>query len=149
MINTSNLQKAKNEIKTAKHPIIIQSQDLEFNRKMLEYGKFDILLSPELTGGWAGKFPRDKLKQLSSGLNHIMAKIAAKNGVAIGIDLQAIRSISNKKQKAQTIARIIQNIKTCRKAECGLVLLNYKDKKDAFEFLISLGASTKQAKEAL
>lgn len=143
IIITSNIQQAKNQIKLAKAPIIIKAQDLEFNRKLLEYGKFQILLDVHKTEG------KDKLRKLDSGLNHVLAKIAAKNKIAIGIDLQTLRSVSDKKQKAQTLARIKANIKICRKAGCKLAVINAKDKKDAFEFLISLGANTKQAKEAI
>ena len=50
MISTTNINQAKNEIKKEKLPIIVHSQTHEFNRKILEYGKFQILLSPELAG---------------------------------------------------------------------------------------------------
>jgi len=74
MISTTNLEQAKNLINKAKEkPIIVQASSNSFNRKMLEYGKFDILLSPE-TGN-----RRDKIKSLDSGLNHVLAKIATKN----------------------------------------------------------------------
>jgi len=141
IIITSNIQQAKNQIKKEKSPIIIKAQNLEFNRKMLEYGKFHILLDIHNTEG------KDKLKKLDSGLNHVLAKIAAKNNIAIGIDLNRLRKLSCKK-KAIEMARIVRNIETCRKAKCHVVLINQKDKKDAFELLISLGASTSQAKEA-
>ncbi|MBU0467203.1 MAG: hypothetical protein KJ718_06340 [Nanoarchaeota archaeon] len=144
IISTTNLQKAKNEIHASKaRPIIVQSQSLEFNRKILEYGKFDILLSPELSS------KKDRIKQLDSGLNHVLAKIAAKNKVAIGIDLKSLREIKDKKQKAQRIARIRQNIKICRKSLTRLTILNPKDSKDAQAFLLSLGASTQQIKKAI
>lgn len=145
IISTSNLQQAKNQIHIAKKKqIVIKAQNIEFNRKILEYGRFQILLSPELSQD----IKKDGLKQINSGLNHVLAKIAAKNNIAIGIDIQDL-SQKEKKQKAIIMSKIKQNIKVCRKANCKLALLNYKDKKDAFEFLISLGASTKQAKEAI
>jgi len=143
MINTLNIEQAKNEIKKTKEkPIIVLAQDDEFNRKILEYGKFDILLSPE-----RGK-RKDSLKQMDSGLNHVLARIAAKNNVAIGIDMHEISKLE-KKEKAKILGRIIQNIKICRKAKTKLKLLNYKDRIDALSFLLSIGASTSQAKEAL
>ncbi|MBU0760984.1 MAG: hypothetical protein KJ600_02910 [Nanoarchaeota archaeon] len=138
MTSTSNIQQAKNQIKSATPPIILQAQSSDFNRKLLEYGKFDILLDIHNTQG------KDKPKQLSSGLNHVLAKIAAKNKVAIGIDLKPLREIKDKKQKALALARIKQNIKICRKAKCKLAVINAKDKKDSANFLLSLGASTKQ-----
>ncbi|MFH1425377.1 MAG: hypothetical protein ABIG28_01440 [archaeon] len=143
MISTTSIEKAKQLIKKSKDKIVVvQAQDNHFNRKLLEYGKFHILLSPETQA------KKDHSKYLDSGLNHVMAKIAAKNKIAIGIDLKRIQDL-DKKQKALTLARIKQNIKVCRKAKCKLALLNYKDEKDAFDFLISLGASTGQAKEAI
>jgi len=143
MINATNIEQAKGLIKSSKEkPIIVQAQNDDFNRKILEYGKFDILLSPE-----AGKRKRT-LRNIDSGFNHVLAKIAEKNNVAIGINLAEISKLA-KEEKAKRLERLIQNIKTCRKAGTKITLLNYKDKKDAFSFLISLGASTSQAKEAL
>ena len=143
MINATNIEQAKGLIKSSKEkPIIVQAQNDDFNRKILEYGKFDILLSPEV-----GKRKRT-LRNIDSGFNHVLAKIAEKNNVAIGINLAEISKLA-KEEKAKRLERLIQNIKTCRKAGTKITLLNYKDKKDAFSFLISLGASTSQAKEAL
>lgn len=140
IISTHDLQQAKNQIKSSKEkPIIVQAQDSEFNRKILEYGKFDILLDVHITKG------RDKLRQADSGLNHVLAKIAAKNRIVIGVDLERIRGLE-RKEKALALGRIMQNIKVCRKSHTQIKLLNYKDKKDASAFLLSLGASTQQAK---
>jgi len=143
MINTLNIEQAKNLIKSEKSkPIIVLAQNDEFNRKILEYGKFDILLSIE-----AGKRKRT-LRTIDSGLNHVLAEIATKNKISIGINIDELRNLG-KEEKANRLERIKQNIKICRKAKTKLILLNYKDEKDAFAFLLSLGASTKQAKEAL
>ncbi|MEM4259400.1 MAG: hypothetical protein QXS38_01385 [Candidatus Pacearchaeota archaeon] len=145
MIDTLNIEQAKNLIKKEKHdkisPIIVIAKDDNFNRKILEYGNFDILLSPE-----AG-YKERTLRQIDSGLNHTLASIAAKNKISIGIDLDKLKNME-KKEKALMIERIIQNIKLCKKAKVPLKILNFKDRKNAFAFLISLGASTQQAKEA-
>ena len=147
MINTENLEQAKNLIKKAveakENPIIVKAQNPEFNRKILEYGKSDILLSIESTVR-----NKDTSKNLDSGFNHVLAKIAAKNNIALGIDLKEIQNLE-KKEKATLLSKIIQNIKLCRKAKAKIKLLNYKDKRTAFSFLISLGASTQQATEAI
>jgi|SRR3989344_1929847 len=143
MINTTNLEQAKKQIKQEKSPIMIKAQDPEFNRKVLEYGRFNILLFPE-----SNVVKKDKPKQLDSGLNHVLAEIATKNKVRIGIDLKDLRSME-RKEKAIQLARIRQNIKICRKAKTKLALKNIKDKKDAFSLLLTLGASTQQAKEAI
>ncbi len=146
MITTNNIEQAKKMIKKEQEagikPIIVKAQDDAFNRKMLECGHFDILLSIE-----AGE-RKDSLKQSDSGLNEIVARIAAKNGVAIGIDISEISKL-DKKEKAKRIARIKQNIKICRKSKTKLKIINYKDESSAFSFMISLGASSQQAKEAI
>jgi RNase P/RNase MRP subunit p30 len=137
IIREPNLEKAKQLIRKAEPPIVVRSLSDEFSRKVLEYGKFQILLLP------GGK--RDKLKRLDSGLNYVMARIAARNNVAIGVDLKTI-SLLPKKQKAIELARLKQNIKLCRKAKCKILLLNSKDDKDANSLLQSLGASSQQTK---
>ena len=142
LISTLNLENAKKQIKKAKKPVILKAQDDIFDRKALEFGKFNTLLSPE-TG-----LKKDKPKYLDSGLNSIMAKIAAKNNISIGINLSEISSLE-KKEKAQRLARIKQNIQICRKAKAKIQALNCKNKKSAYSLLISLGASTNQAKEAV
>ncbi len=144
MINTPNIEQAKKLIKSLKEkPIIVKAQAPEFNRKMLEHGNFDILVSIE-----SSENKPDNVKYLSSGLNHVLAKIAAKNKVAIGIDLKEISHLE-KEDKAIILARIRQNIKLCRKAKAKLKIINYKDKRNLTALLISLGASTQQAKETI
>lgn len=140
IISTNSIEETRKLIKKSEKPILVQAQNDDLNRKILEYGKFDVLLSPE-----AGT-KRDKPKQLDSGLNSILAAIAEKNGVAIGIDIKEIDSL-DKAEKAKRLARISQNIKICRKTKTKIAVINAKDKKDAFALLISLGASTKQASE--
>lgn len=145
VINESNPEKTKILIKKAREnkekPIIVKAQNYEYNRKIMEYGKFDIFLSPELTG------TKDKLKQMDSGLDYILAREAAKNKIAIGIDLAEIEKLE-KKEKAVILARIAQNLRIARKAKAQIRLLNYKDKKDSAAFLTSLGASSQQTREA-
>jgi RNase P/RNase MRP subunit p30 len=143
MIDTTNIEQAKKLIKTEKlKPLVVLAQNDEFNRKILEYGKFDILLSVE-----RGNRQRT-LRTIDSGLNHVLAEIATKNKISIGVDMDELR-VLGKEEKANRLEKIKQNIKICRKAKTKLALLNYKDDKDAFAFLISLGSSTKQAKSAV
>jgi len=143
IINTPDLEKAKTLIrKTTSKPIIVKAQTDSFNRKILEYGRFQTLLLTPIHGS-------DKSKSLDSGLNHIMAKIAVKNKIAaIAIDLKEISSLSPK-QKAQTLARIKQNLKICRKAKCSLIAINSKSTVSTSSLLTTLGASSQQAKEAI
>lgn len=142
MISTSNIEQARNAIrKSREKPIVVEAQDNEFNRKILEYGRFQILLSPEKHG------KKDSQKFLDSGLNSILANIATKNSIAIGINVEEISKL-DKKAKAQRLARIKQNIKICRKSKTEIKVIGYKDKLDAANLLLSLGASTQQAKSA-
>ena len=147
IVNTPNLEKAKKEIKNLqrenKKTIIVQAQNDNFNRKILEYGKFNILLGIEC--GNRKNTPR----QIDSGFNHILAKIAKKNDVAIGIDLNSLQKL-NKTQKAIQLARIKQNIDVCKKTKTKTAVVTKKEnKKQAAHLLLSLGASTTQAKQAI
>ncbi len=141
IINTNNLEKAKQLIKTAQVPIIVKAQNEEFNRKILEYGKFQILLSPESTSG------KNSVRQSNSGLNHILVKIATENNIAIGIDLKEISSLE-KKEKAESLTKTKQNLKICRKSKTRLIVLNATIQQTQ-NLLQSLGASTQQIKESI
>jgi RNase P/RNase MRP subunit p30 len=143
MIETTNIEKAKKLIKDCKEAkIVVIAQDDEFNRKILEYGKFHVLLGVE-----KGQ-RKDSLRQIDSGFNHVLANIAVKKQVALGLDMNEISHLQ-KKEKAILLEKVKQNVKICRRAGVRIVLLNYKDRKDAFSFLVSLGGSTLQAKEAI
>lgn len=145
MISEKNVERTKTLInKSSGKPIFVMAQNVEYNRKILEYGKFDVLISVEQSSD----IMKDNLRNVNSGWNHVLAKIAAKNNVAIGIDLDSLRKMQ-KKRKAEILKRIIQNIKFCRKAKCRIYLINCKDGKNGIDFMLSLGASTKQAKESL
>ncbi len=138
-IDAKSIEDAKKKAKKKGFPLI-KAKDDHFNRKLLEQCRNIILLSPE-----AGN-RKDSLRQIDSGLNHVLAKIASKNKNSIAIDLKELSSLE-KHEKASRISKIIQNIKICRKAKTRLIALNTSDKK-AFHFLISLGASTLQARQA-
>lgn len=141
MINNQKIEEVKRLIKKEQSPKIILAQNDEFNRKILEYGNFDILLSVE-------KGDRNnKIRQTDSGLNHIFAKIAKNKNVAIGINLEEIKSLEPK-QKAERLSKIIQNIKICRKSKTKMALKTNSLEK-AREFLSALGASTQQIKETI
>ncbi len=142
MIQTTNPEEAKKLLKTEKSPRIIKAVNDSFNRTLLEYGKFDILLSPESGDR------QDTLRGINSGLNEILGRIATKNKISIGLDLEELCSLQ-KMQKAQRLSKIRQNIKLCRKTGAKLALIGVKDKRDAKSLLLSLGASTVQIKEVL
>lgn len=132
--------------KKEKKIIAVMGRDEEFNRRVLETCKISLLVSPERLG-------KDSLKQRGSGLNHVLAKIAAKNNISIVINFSSIPE--DKKQRALTLSRIIQNIKVCRKANCKIKIATFaetdeqlRNERELKSFLFSLGASSQQVSEA-
>ena len=145
IINTNNLNQARKQIQKLKREnkeAVVQAQDDKFNRKILENPDTDILLSPELHDR------KDKLKQRDSGLNEIHCKLAKKNNIQIGINLNEITKLP-KKQKAIILSRIIQNIKLCNRIKTPIILFPKKHtKQDILAFFLTLKSSTQLAKQA-
>lgn len=142
--------------------IAVIGGDNKFNRRALETLKINYLISPEREIPDSRKInitKKDTLKQRDSGLNHVLAKIAKDNDIDIVIDMNYIKNIKDNKQKAKTIARIIQNIKICRRAGCKIKLWELtknklipqdkKHKKAIEAFGFSLGMSTQQVADSL
>ncbi|MEK6927887.1 MAG: hypothetical protein AABX11_05640 [Nanoarchaeota archaeon] len=142
MINEKSIEKTKQILKQEESPKIVLAQNDEYNRKMLEHGKFDILLSPERGDR------RTSLRQIDSGLNHFIVELAKKKNIAIGIDLNELRPLE-KEEKAKRIEKIIQNIRFCRKKNIKLALFGVIDQKNTQSLLKSWGASSQQASQAL
>ena len=150
IIDTDNLNDARKKIEIkAKEgsKVIVKGRDDSFNRKILENKKVNILLSPE------HGYKKDKLKQRDSGLNHILCRIAQQNSISIGIDFQEIlnKRDEGKKQLAEHLARIMQNIKLCRKSKARMILMNTAGTDDygLRALLSTLGMPTDMAKMAV
>ena len=153
LINTKNIEVARKEIRRIreqhakqalheKNPlIVVVGQDDEFNRRMLEHGRFDILISPE-----AGS-RKTRLRQEDAGFNHVLATIATKQNIAIGIDIDGLKEKS-KQEKANTLSKIKQTIKIARKSQTKLAVRT-KTPKEAQVLLLSLNASSEQSRRAL
>ena len=145
IIETRDLNQARKLIEEnfkKKNQVIVKAQNPEFNRKILENKKVDILLSPELT-------ERDRLKERGSGLNEVLCKIAAKNKIKIAIDIEEILKTKGK-ERAILLARLMQNIKLCKRTGTEVKIFPKKyNKKDLFSLFLTLGASTNQAKKAI
>ena len=123
----------------------VLGQDDEFNRKALEIKGLNCLIVNESLE------IKDYSKQRNSQLNEILAKIAAKNNISIGIQIVDIINKTNK-EKARALARLKQNIMLCKKAKTKLEFIGNFDKNSKREIralLLVLGASTQQASEAL
>jgi len=133
LIKENTFEKARIKIKKNSDEIIIfSSEDDDLNTKVLEKIPINILLINQSQR-------RDFQKQRNSGFNQVMARLAKKNKVLIGINLDEIIS-SEKKQKAEILARIKQNIKLCNKNKISMkfISLNEKNQRNIYD-LKSLG----------
>jgi len=135
--------------------------DDAFNRRVVETLKIDYLVSPE------DGLKKDSLKQRDSGINHVVAKLAKEKGVLIVVDMGEVRRLASlaagsgqraagKKVLALRLSRIMQNVRVCRKAGCGIRIGSFGSKKSevfgekerrAFGF--SLGMSSKQVADCV
>src|SRR3989344_4208076 len=108
IITETTFETARKKIREVKEKIIIfSSNDDELNRKILEKEKINILLI-----NLAER--KDFQKQRNSGFNQVLAKLAKKQNVTIGINFdEIIESIPDEKPKI--LARIMQNIMLCNK----------------------------------
>ena len=146
IINTKDLNQARKEIQKLKKEnkkIIVKAQNDKFNRKILENKDVDVLLSPEINNR------KDRMKQRDSGLNEFLCKLARKNNIKIGVDIQKIKKL-DKKQKSILLARIIQNIKLCKRTKTPIILYpesKYK-KQEVMSFFLALKGSTEQGKNS-
>ncbi len=140
ILQKDNFNRLKLKIAEAKHPIIFTSDDDEFNRKVLEKLNIEILLINQ-------KDRKDFQKQRNSGFNQVMAKIAKKNGIQIGINLDEIIN-ADTKEKTKILARISQNIKLCNKYKIQMQFLG-KEKRNLHDLKslgLVLGMNTQQIK---
>lgn len=122
ILTQTNFSKLKEEVKKAKAEnkvIIFSSSDDELNRKVLEKLQIDILLI-NLKGR------KDYQKQHNSGFNQVMAKLAKKKNVIIGINLDEIIEEKNPKTKREILARIKQNIFICNKNKVKMKFIALK-----------------------
>ena len=130
-IHENDFDKARKQIKENSGKKIIFSSDSEETiRKDLEKEDIEILLLNQ-----AGK--KDFQKQRDSGFNHIMAKLAKKKSITIGINLDEIIK-SSEKEKAEILARVMQNIRICNKNKLKMKFI-YKNQKRNLYDLRALG----------
>jgi len=125
----NTFEEARKNIKLLKseHPnekIGFVSGDDELNRKILEKEKIDFLVILQANR-------KDKLKQRDSGFNNVLAKIAKKNNVTIGICLDEI-VCSCAKLKSDILARVKQNVMLCAKNKLNMRFCG-KTNKDIYD----------------
>ena len=140
-----------------KYIIALIGGDDAFNRRAVESLKIDYLVSPEALTGY------DNLKQRDSGLNHVVAKMAKDKDVKIVVDMGDIRRLMSRLQVAggrlqasRRIARVMQNIRICRKAGCGIRIGSFVKSKDDIvdelgrkAFGVGLGMSSGEVRDAI
>lgn len=124
--------------------IIIQGEDIDFNRIILENKKVDMLILSHLN-------KKDKLKQQDSGLNHVLCNLAKKNNITLAIDFKEITNEKDKKSKALILARLEQNISLMKKSKNNIKIINKegRDNRDLFSFLLTLNMPTDMAKQTI
>ena len=123
LIQESTFERARKAIRDNKgKKIIFTNNNDELNRKILEKENIDILLINQ-----SGR--KDRQKQRDSGFNHVLAKLAKKKDVAIGINLDEIIK-SKSKERAKILARIEQNIKLCNKNKLYMKFISKKKRDD-------------------
>jgi len=128
LIKETTFEKARKKIVEAKKQnkiTIFSSADDELNRKVLEKLEINVLLI-----NLAER--KDFQKQRNSGFNHVLAKIAKKNKIIIGINLDEIIGAESK-SKANILARVRQNVKLCNKNKLQMEFFSEKYKKDKYD----------------
>lgn len=128
LIQEDNFNKIREKIKKNQDKTIIFSSDNdELNRKVLEKEKINVLLLNQTQR-------KDRFKQRNSGFNQVLAKLAKKKNVRIGINLDEILEAKAEKKK-EILARIKQNIKLCNKQKLKMdfIALKKQNKRDIYD----------------
>jgi len=134
-IEENNFEKARKKIRENSEKFIIFTGDDEISRKILEKEKINVLLISEVER-------KDFLKQRDSGLDRVMARLATKNKVLIGINFDELVESDREKTKAKILSRIIQNIEICKKEKTNMIFVSKKtqlEKNSVLALGLSLG----------
>jgi ribonuclease P/MRP protein subunit RPP1 len=122
--------------------LLVQGSDTDLNRKAVQTKEVDILTHPEFN-------------RRDSGFNHIMAKLASANNVAIEINFREIL-LSSKNTRSQILHNISQNVELCKKFKVPIIICSgaishwqLKDPKILLSMSCLLGLDLDEAKKAL
>jgi len=122
--------------------LIVKGGNLDLNRKAVETPEVDILTHPELN-------------RIDSGLNHVMAKLATKNNVAIEVNFREIL-LSHKNTRSLIMKNIQNNVKLCKRYHTSIILssgaasyLQLKDPKIIMSMGCLFGLELKESKNSL
>jgi len=131
IIREKTFEAARKQIRKNKDKKIIFSSDNdELNRRILEKENIHILLLNQ-----SGR--KDWQKQRNSGFNQVMAKIAKKKNIAIGINLDEIIDTDGK-FSSEVLARVKQNVRLAKKNKLKMNFISRNHDKDVYD-LKSLG----------
>tara|TARA_Y100000034_G_C6708175_1_gene312677 strand:- start:240 stop:671 length:432 start_codon:yes stop_codon:yes gene_type:complete len=141
IISETTFEKARKKIRETEGEIIFTSDNDDLNRKILEKEKITVLLINQ-------KNRKDFSKQRDSGFNQVLAKLAKKNDITIGINLDEILE-AKPSEKAKIIARVKQNIMLCKKNGLIMRFVSYlkRDNYDIKALGMSLGMPTFMTKQ--
>ena len=138
LISANDFNEARRKIRDVKNKgktIVFTSDDDELARKVLEKEAINVLLISQ-------KSRKDRVKERGSGFNQVLAKLAKKKNVAIGINLDEILK-AGQEEKAEMLARIRQNITLCNKNKLKMTFFpELKDKYDLKSLGLVLGMPT-------
>ncbi|MAG19933.1 hypothetical protein CL618_00685 [archaeon] len=97
----------------------------------------------------------DHMKYRSSGLNHILCKIAKENKISIGFSFNDVLK-SKGMLRGQILGRMMQNVRICRKYKVKMIVFSFaenkkemRDVKDLISFGRVIGMTPGEAKRAL
>lgn len=143
IIQEDNFDKARKKIKeNSDKKIIFSSNDDELNRKILEKENINTLLLNQSE-------KRDFHKQRNSGFNQVLAKLAKKKDIIIGINLDELIN-SNEKEKSAILARIKQNVNLCKKNKLKMKFVSLNKKREILDLKalgLILGMPTEMIKD--
>jgi len=122
--------------------LLVKGGDLDLNREAVENPEVDILTHPEY-----GRY--------DSGLNHVLAKLASKNTVAIEVNFRGIL-FASRYIRSKILKNIKQNIMLVKKYNTPLILcsgaFSHFEMRDYYSMVsmaVQLGLDLKAAKDSI
>jgi len=129
ILREKNFSRLKEFVKKNKDKkIIFSSDDDDLNRKVMEKLPVDLVLINL-------SHRKDFLKQRNSGFNEVIARIALKNKVQIGINFDEFFVLS---EREKILSRVKQNITLCSRKKIQMQFVIGKEKR-SLVLLKSLG----------
>jgi len=122
--------------------LLVRGGDIRLNRIACETAEVDILTHPEFS-------------RMDSGFNHVLARLAARNNVAIEINYRQVL-LNSKQTRSRIMENIRNNIKLAKKFKAPIIICSgatshfeLRDPKVLISIGYQLGLDLKEAKEGL